>query len=55
MRYKSFGQKMTVPLDYIRVTKEQQVSNQKKRAQAKAKGAAGGASGVGAGATAGGK
>lgn len=32
VRYKSFGQKMTVPLDYIRVTKEQQVSNQRKLA-----------------------
>ena len=31
VRYKSFGQKMTVPMDYIRVTKDQQLANQKKR------------------------
>ena len=27
VRYKSFGQKMTVPMDYIRVTREQQTIN----------------------------
>ena len=32
VRYKSFGQKMTVPIDYIRVTKEQQAANSKRKA-----------------------
>ena len=31
VRYKSFGQKMTVPLDYVRFTNEQKVLNQRKK------------------------
>lgn len=31
VRYKSFGQKMTVPMDYIRMTRDQLQANQKKR------------------------
>ena len=34
VRYKDFGQKMTVPLDYIRVRKDQLIKNEKKRKQA---------------------
>ncbi len=35
VRYKNFGQKMTVPMDYIRVTQDQKQSNMKKKSQAK--------------------
>ena len=34
VRYKDFGQKMTVPLDYIRLRKDQVMKNEKKRKQA---------------------
>lgn len=33
VRYKHNQQKMTVPLDYIRLTRDQQAQNQKKKAQ----------------------